>query len=164
MKKLIYLSIIFCTILSCTRVLPITKSNYSGIDAAEVIVLRKASGLAYCAMLYIKVDDEVICRLNSTQYTKFYLKPGTHSFQAIPDDKFNFTWLGPPMDFNLEAGKTYYFRPNNAYWSGKFFFFQISEIEFNNYTAIGDYTYIPIEKADETNEKPSRCKNLNKDY
>jgi hypothetical protein len=143
MKKLVVLVLCLAGV-SCFKALPITKPTYSGEDAAEIVVvrLRKFTGNRFD--MYIKIDDEAVCLLPKPGgcYTKFFIKPGRHKFEAVWG---YFISSSVPRTFDIEPNKTHYFRPNNAYWSGKLHIFEISEIDARNLMGLEKYNYIPIE-------------------
>jgi len=142
MRTLTAVLLLLVALSACAYTIPITKEPYSGEDAAEIVFIRldKITGSA-CAY-YIKVDGEAACVLPERgTHTKFSLNPGTHTFEAVWG--CHGSGAPEPMAFNIKPNATHYFRPNNAYWSGKLIVFEISEIEAKNLIASPKYKYVP---------------------
>jgi hypothetical protein len=141
-KLQIILLIIILQVFGCVK-LPLTKPIYNGEDAAEIVVIRlkKISGSG--AGMYVRVDSKAVCLLQVGEYTKFPLKPGTYTFEAVYDVGRHRTIAST---FEIKPNRTYYFRPNNSYW-GTLYFFEISEIEARNLMVQKDrYKYKTIEQ------------------
>jgi len=141
MKKLVVLVLCLASV-SCAKTLPITKPTYSGQDAAEIVVIRLHKFTGSAVDMYIQIDDEAVCLLPKPggYYTRFFIKPGRHKFEAVWGA---YGTLSEPRIFDIEPNKRYYFRPNNAYWSGKLHIFEISEIDARNLMGLEKYKYIP---------------------
>ncbi len=60
----------------------------------------------------VSVDVDAVCRLETARYCKVQIEPGKHMFAT------NREWWG--NSFDLEAGKTYYFRLHVSALGGDF--------------------------------------------
>jgi len=104
-KILTALVLSLVTIFGCVTTLPITGANYTGPDAAEIVVIRQI-GDSQC-QAYAKVDGEVVCMLPEWgNWTKLTLEPGMREFEAFCHERKT-KW--EPNTFKIEAGVTHYF-------------------------------------------------------
>lgn len=75
---------------------------------AKVIVIRSTGHVGSAVNLRMLVDDAMLCKIRNNRYAVFYVKPGTHMFNATswdkPASKDKFGLTVP-----VEAGKEYYF-------------------------------------------------------
>ena len=75
---------------------------------AKVYVIRSTGHVGSAVNLRLVVDDVMLCKIKNNRHAIFYVKPGTHMFNATSWDKAT-----PKEKFGLkmavEAGKEYYF-------------------------------------------------------
>lgn len=69
--------------------------------------------------LPVHVDGKPFASLGPNQYARVELPPGQHSV-GVPDEAWNRAIAGNPhpVEFKVEAGKTYYLLPNHRYEDG----------------------------------------------
>lgn len=83
-----------------------TKTNDT-LAMAKIYVIRSTGHIGSAVNLRILVNDMMFCKIKNNRYALFYVKPGTHMFNATTWDK-----PGTPEKFALKmpvvAGKTYY--------------------------------------------------------
>jgi hypothetical protein len=75
---------------------------------AKIYVIRSTGYVGSAVNLRLVVDDVMLCKVKNNHYAIFYVKPGTHMFNATTWDKAT-----PKEKYALkmavEAGKEYYF-------------------------------------------------------
>lgn len=83
-----------------------TKTNDT-LAMAKIYVIRSTGHIGSAVNLRILVNDMMFCKIKNNRYALFYVKPGTHMFNATTWDK-----PGTPEKFALKmpvvAGGTYY--------------------------------------------------------
>ena len=108
MKNLILLSITTLLIISCahgkTEHFP-TIGKQS--EAAEVFVIRDNNFMGWGMSLKVALDDAIIARLRSGEYTSFYVTPGFHSLGISK----------PTLTAPFEKGHMYHFLISAEYTS-----------------------------------------------
>ncbi|MDB5223161.1 MAG: hypothetical protein JWN83_1828 [Chitinophagaceae bacterium] len=75
---------------------------------AKIVVIRSTGYVGSAVNLRLVVDDVMLCKVRNNHYAIFYIKPGTHMFNATTWDKAT-----PKEKYALkmavDAGKEYYF-------------------------------------------------------
>jgi len=142
MKRLmLVLSMAILLVVGCAIKYPVVKPIYDKNNAAEITIIRY--GFFGCGIsMYIKMDGIVICELPKPgrNYTKLYIPPGDHIFEAIWGTSI--TQVSKKAVFHFEPNKKYYFQPYNSFW-GVMYFFEITEVEARNLMSWKNYKYIP---------------------
>ena len=89
---------------------PAQKDSTTTVDTtnmAKIYVIRSTGFTGSAVNLRVVVDSVNYCKIKNNRYAQFYVKPGTHIFNATSWDK-----PGVNEKFGLkmpvEAGKTYY--------------------------------------------------------
>ena len=130
-KTLTALILSLVALFGCMKKLPVTGGDYTGSDAAEIVVIRQIGG-SKCPV-YVRVDGEVVCLLPEWgNWTRFTLEPGLREFEAFCAER-GAKW--EPKTFKIEASVTQYFRIHHhlAEWRApKIRVSQITEVEASN--------------------------------
>ncbi len=98
-------------------------------QTATVYLVRSLSDTDFYVPYFTYMDDFLLCRLGSGNYSVHEVKPGEHKFHAQYKGKIK---SSPETDLvlNLEAGKTYYISIKiftKAFSKGYFYCEQLSE-------------------------------------
>lgn len=145
MNKKFFIALVVSSImLSCAaKKLPITEGDYTGEDAAQIVVIRQIGGTK--CEIWVKVDDEGVCELPEWgNWSKFTLAPGVREFEAFCNER-GAKW--EPKMFTIEANGKYFFRIHHAlenFVSPKMKISEIPELKANNLISQKDrYIYVP---------------------
>lgn len=108
MKNIFLILAFFITVTNLSAQTDSTSKIIDTAGMAKIYVIRSTGYVGSAVNLRVVIDDVMLCKIKNNRHAIFYVKPGSHVFNATSWDK-----AAPKEKYDLkmtvEAGKEYYF-------------------------------------------------------